>query len=100
MLNDHFGYGQSEPHPPLVDLLRLIELAKELEQLLDGFWLNSDSCVLDASREPLPLISECDRDPSLKRELDCVADEIKEDLFKSLHVSPQRLRDRVLYHCL
>ena len=98
MLDNHFRYGQSEPHPTLVDFLRLAQFSKELEQLLNRFGFDPDPSVAHYGRQHLrlPLIPNTDCDSSLECELDRVANEVEKYLSESLHVGFQHLRDRAV----
>jgi len=72
----------------LIDLLRLAQFAKELEQLLYRFRFDPDPSVTHYGRQflRLPLIPNTDSDSSLEGELNRVANEVEEDLSESLHV--------------
>ena len=94
MLNYHFRYSEPEPHPPLVDLLRLVKFPKELEQLLNGFRLDPYASIANTCNQllPLPLILEYYCDAPLKCELNRVANEVEEDLFEAFNISFDGLR--------
>lgn len=86
MLNNHLRYRQSEPHPTLVNLLLLTQLAKELEQFRDCFRLNSDACIAYTCYQSLVFVFDRNCDPSLEGKLDGIANQVKKDLFEAFGV--------------
>lgn len=59
MLTDLLGDHQPKAHPLLIDVDSILELPKQLEEVLHVILLNANPCVLDAYLQILLSLQHC-----------------------------------------
>ena len=97
LLQDQLGDSQTQTHPASVNVFSLCYLPKELKQLGQVLLLYTDTCVLYLGHKSIISELNSDSDRSLKRELDCISEQVKEYLLVPLLVIEDLMRDIILY---
>ena len=52
LLKYHLGYGKAQTHAASIDIFGLGNAPKELEELFEVFFWNTNTCILNIRNEP------------------------------------------------
>ena len=96
-LQDHFGDCQAQTHAAFVDILRLGQLAEELEQLLNLRLLYADARVYHLGYQCVVLEREVQSYRPLERKFGCIADQVEHNLLVTLLVRIDLSRNGIVH---
>ena len=85
-LHDHFRNGQAKTHASLVDVFGGQGLAEETKELAHVLLSDADACIRHLHHEVAFNNTGFHSDSPSHCELDCVANQVEEDLLESLLV--------------